>query len=63
MRSPRMAGLPEESSEERRTAKKAFFPSSMGLSFLLPGSANALDVTIRGATTPHRRSRVPTASR
>ncbi|MEX1263843.1 MAG: DISARM system helicase DrmA [Actinomycetota bacterium] len=44
---PEDGGLPEESSEERRTAKKAFFPSSMGLSFLLPGSVNELAVTIQ----------------
>lgn len=41
---PEDAGLPEESSEERRAAKKAFFPSSMGLSFLM--SAAAGDMTI-----------------
>jgi len=44
---PEDGGLPEESSEERRAAKKAFFPSSMGLSFLLPGGVNELDVTIQ----------------
>jgi hypothetical protein len=31
---PDRAGLTEESEEDRRAAKKAFFPSSMGLSFL-----------------------------
>ena len=32
-RSPK--GLAEESNEERKAAKKGFFPSSMGLSFLV----------------------------
>ena len=31
---PESAGLAEESNEERKAAKKGFFPSSMGLSFL-----------------------------
>ncbi|HZP43575.1 MAG TPA: DISARM system helicase DrmA [Candidatus Binatia bacterium] len=41
------AGLPEESADERRAAKKGFFPSSMGMSFLVPADATALDVTVR----------------
>src|SRR5437870_5564582 len=32
---PESAGLLEESNDERRAAKKGFFPSSMGLSFLV----------------------------
>lgn len=44
---PDSAGLPEESNEERKAAKKGFFPSSMGLSFLLPGETRALTVTVR----------------
>ncbi len=40
-------GLGEESNEERKAAKKAFFPSSMGLSFLVPATARALQVTVR----------------
>lgn len=40
------AGLPEESSEERRAAKKGYFPSSMGLSFLAPKEADTLYVTV-----------------
>jgi len=51
MRFPEDAGLPEENSEERRTAKKAYFPSSIGLSFLTPGETRELDVTVRWATT------------
>ena len=44
---PETAGLAEESNEERKTAKKGFFPSSMGLSFLAPGACRALTVTVR----------------
>ena len=43
---PEAAGLGEESAEERRAAKKAFFPSSVGLSFLVPAGVGALDVTV-----------------
>ncbi len=43
---PELAGLGEESSEERRAAKKAFFPSSMGLSFLVSPRVDSLDVTV-----------------
>ena len=41
------AGLPEESSEERKAAKKGYFPSSMGLSFLASEEAKKLHVTVR----------------
>lgn len=44
---PESAGLPEESNEERKAAKKGFFPSSMGLSFLVPKETHALIVTVR----------------
>src|SRR5450830_1845129 len=44
---PEDAGLPEENSEERRTAKKAYFPSSIGLSFFTRGETRELDVTVR----------------
>src|SRR5947208_11526279 len=40
---PDPAGLAEESSDERKAAKKGFFPSSMGLSFLAPKEARALE--------------------
>ncbi|MFN0153994.1 MAG: helicase, partial [Gaiella sp.] len=43
---PESAGLAEESSEERKAAKKGFFPSSMGLSFLVPADARVLDVIV-----------------
>ena len=41
------AGLPEESSEERKAAKKGYFPSSMGLSFLASEKTEKLHVTVR----------------
>ena len=44
---PDVAGLAEESAEERRAAKKGFFPSSMGLSFLVSKETEVLDVTVR----------------
>ncbi|MCK4302884.1 MAG: DISARM system helicase DrmA [Candidatus Eisenbacteria sp.] len=44
---PESAGLPEESAEERRAAKKGFFPSSMGLSFLVSKKARAVSVCVR----------------
>ena len=40
-------GLGDDSTEDRRSAKKSFFPSSMGLSFLAAGSVDRLDVTVR----------------
>ena len=43
---PEQAGLGEESTEDRRAAKKAFFPSSMGLSFLAAAEASGLDMTV-----------------
>ena len=44
---PESAGLAEESNDERKAARKAFFPSSMGLSFLVAGVCRALAVTVR----------------
>ena len=44
---PDMAGLAEESSEERSAAKRGFFPSSIGLSFLVSGESDYLAVTVR----------------
>ncbi len=43
---PESAGLAEESSEERKAGKKGYFPSSMGLSFLVPKEEDALEVTV-----------------
>jgi hypothetical protein len=44
---PESAGLAEESNEERKAAKKAYFPSSMGLSFLVARDAREAAVTLR----------------
>ena len=44
---PASGGLAEESAEERKAAKKGFFPSSMGLSFLVAREADALAVIVR----------------
>ena len=44
---PESEGLAEESAEERVAAKKAYFPSSMGLSTLVAAEARALTVTVR----------------
>jgi hypothetical protein len=44
---PESAGLAEESNDERKAAKKGFFPSSMGLSFLVPKEARSITVIVR----------------
>ena len=44
---PESAGLAEESTEERKAAKKGYFPSSMGLSFLVPKETRTLAVLVR----------------
>jgi len=44
---PESAGLAEESTEERKAAKKGYFPSSMGLSFLVSGKTEEIRVTVR----------------
>ncbi|MBE3132121.1 MAG: helicase, partial [Acidobacteria bacterium] len=50
---PESAGLAEESNEERKAAKKGFFPSSMGLSFLVPKETHSLTAIVRwGDYTP-----------
>jgi hypothetical protein len=50
---PESAGLAEESNEERKAAKKGFFPSSTGLSFLVPKEARGITVIVRwGDYTP-----------
>jgi hypothetical protein len=43
---PEVAGLSEESNEDRKAAKKGFFPSSMGLSFLVPSEAKSLKLSV-----------------
>ncbi len=44
---PESAGLAEESNDERKAAKKAYFPASMGLSFLVPKETTTVTVTAR----------------
>ena len=44
---PESAGLAEESNDERKAARKAFFPSSIGLSFLVGATCRELAVTVR----------------
>ena len=41
------AGLGDDSTEDRRAAKKGFFPASMGLSFLVSEGVDALEVLVR----------------
>ena len=50
---PEAAGLAEESTEERKAAKKGFFPSSMGLSFLVPKDARSLITAVRWGDYVH----------
>ena len=50
---PDRGGLPEESAEERKAAKRSLFPSSMGLSFLVPEEANSLAATVRWGDYEH----------
>lgn len=44
---PEQAGLPEESDEERKAAKKGFLPSSIGISFLASRDTDEIVVTAR----------------
>ena len=41
------AGLGDDSAEDRKAAKKGFFPSSMGLSFLVAADVDSLEVVVR----------------
>jgi hypothetical protein len=50
---PETAGLTEEYNEERKAAKKGYFPSSMGLSFLVPKEVDALAVSVRWGDYTH----------
>ena len=50
---PETAGLLEESNDDRKAAKKGYFPSSMGLSFLVAKEARSITVLVRwGDYTP-----------
>ena len=44
---PAASGLAEESAADRRPARRSFFPSSIGVSFLVAAEVDALDVTAR----------------
>ena len=44
---PKASGLTEESTDDRKAAKKGYFPSSMGLSFLVPREASAMQVAVQ----------------
>ena len=46
---PASAGLVKESTEERKAVKMGLFPSSMGLSFLVPEEADTVAVSVRRA--------------
>ena len=50
---PETAGLQEESMEEKRAAKKGYFPSSMGLSFLAGRDAKSLSIAVRWGDYGH----------
>ena len=41
------AGLGDDSVEDRKAAKKGFFPSSMGLSFLVDAEVDSLEIVLR----------------
>ena len=41
------AGVSEENTDDRKAARKSFFPTSMGLTFLVDPAATTLNVTIR----------------
>ncbi len=43
---PKDAGLSEEANEERKTAKKGYLPSSMGLSFLVAEATRTLEAVV-----------------
>ena len=50
---PEKAGLGEENNEDHKSSKKGFFPSSMGISFLISMEVGALDVAVSwGDYTP-----------
>ena len=44
---PAVSGLAEESAEERRAARRGFFPSSIGISFLIARNVETLEVIAR----------------
>lgn len=50
---PESGGLAEESNDERKAAKKSFFPSTMGLSFLIAQETRSLSVVLRWGDYTH----------
>lgn len=44
---PDQPGAPEESTDEGKVARRGYFPSSIGLSFLIDGETRELPVTVR----------------
>lgn len=44
---PEVGGTAEESKDDGRPARRGYFPSSIGLSFLIDGDTSELDVTVR----------------
>lgn len=57
---PESPGLAEESSEDHPAAKKGYFPSSMGLSFLISHKARLLTVTVRWGDYKYERDAATT---
>lgn len=58
---PTSAGLVEESAEEGKSAKRSFFPSSMGISFLVDAESENVQVTVRWGDYEYRQDDVTTA--
>jgi hypothetical protein len=50
---PENTGLPEESTDERKAAKKSYFPSSIGLSFLADKDTQSMRITVRWGDYEH----------
>ncbi|MCX7790784.1 MAG: helicase, partial [Chloroflexaceae bacterium] len=44
---PEQAGIDQEANDDRRSAKKGFFPSSIGLTFLVAAATKELTITLR----------------
>ena len=58
---PESSGLAEESSEDSQAAKKGYFPSSIGLSFLVSSEPQSLTVTVRWGDYKYERGAATTA--
>ena len=56
---PGDVGSGDETAEERKAAKRAFFPSSIGLSFLVPEGTHSLDVRVRWGDYEYREVQGP----